>query len=77
VEEAICGAGVGNIGLSARDLGFELHRAIATTTASNPKKNTTRSLFMPPYRFDNVQSQMLSAPATIIATPLTHICTWL
>ena len=45
VLEAICDAGVAKVGLSATDFGFELHRAIATTVASKPKKKRTRNLF--------------------------------
>jgi hypothetical protein len=46
VFEAICDAGVGKVGLSACDFGFELHLAIATTMPSKPKKKRTRNLFM-------------------------------
>ena len=70
VLEAICDAGVGKVGLSACDFGFEFHLAIATTMASKAKKKTTRNLFMRSYFFDSIHIQMLKIPATSIPTTL-------
>ena len=72
LEATTAGGGV-NVGLSEREFGLELCRAIRMTTVSSPKKNKIRSLFTPFYFFDNFQSQMLNAPATTMATPLVHI----
>src|ERR1700730_2753152 len=62
VLEAICDAGVGKVGLSACDFGFELHRAIATTMPSKAKKKTTRNLFMRLYFFQQHQNPKAQAP---------------